>query len=70
MTAAIILWNTVYLDRTVTALRQDGYAIDDKLLPHIAPVHWNHINLTGDYSWRQNKRVEKGRFRPLRMPKA
>ena len=23
-----------------------------------------HINLTGDYSWRQNKRVEKG-FRSL-----
>jgi TnpA family transposase len=70
VTAAIILWNTVYLDRAVAALRQNGYAIDDKLLPHIAPVHWNHINLTGDYSWRQNKRVEKGRFRPLRMPKA
>jgi hypothetical protein len=70
VTAAIILWNTVYLDRAVMALRQSGYALDDALLPHIAPVHWNHINLTGDYSWRQNKRVEKGRFRPLRMPKA
>jgi hypothetical protein len=22
----------------------------------------------GDYSWRQNKRVEKGGFRPLRIP--
>ena len=70
VTAAIILWNTVYLDRAVMALRQSGYKIDGALLPHIAPVHWNHINLTGDYSWRQNKRVEKGRFRPLRMPKA
>ena len=70
VTAAIILWNTVYLDRAVMALRQSGYAIDDALLPHIAPVHWNHINLTGDYSWRQNKRVEKGRFRPLRMHKS
>ena len=69
VTAAIILWNTA-LDRAMTALRQGGYAIDDRLLPHIAPVHWNHINLTGEYSWRQNKRVEKGRFRPLRMPKA
>ena len=38
------------------------------LLKHVAPVHWNHINLTGDYSWRQNKRVEKGVFRPLRKP--
>jgi hypothetical protein len=38
------------------------------LLNHVAPVHWNHINPTGDYSWRQNKRVEKGRLRPLRKP--
>jgi hypothetical protein len=40
------------------------------LYENIAPVHWNHINLTGDYSWRQNKRVEKGNLRPLRMPMA
>jgi len=64
--AAIILWNTVYVGRAVTALREDNRAIDEALLPHGAPVHWNHINLTGDYSWRQNKRVEKGGFRPLR----
>jgi hypothetical protein len=30
------------------------------LLAHIAFVHWNHIDLVGNYSWRQNKRVEKG----------
>jgi hypothetical protein len=34
---------------------------------HVAPVHWTHINLTGDYSWRQNKRIEKGRFPALRI---
>jgi len=64
--AAIILWNTVYLARAVGALREQGQDIDHALLKHIAPVHWGHINLTGDYSWRQNKRVEKGGFRPLR----
>jgi TnpA family transposase len=64
--AAIILWNTVYLERAVAALRQHGQVIDEGLLPHVAPIHWNHINLTGDYTWRQNKRVEHGGFRPLR----
>ena len=63
---AIILWNTVYLERTVNALRQHGRVIDEGFLPHVAPIHWNHINLTGDYTWRQNKRVEQGGFRPLR----
>jgi TnpA family transposase len=62
--AAIILWNTVYLERAIGALRQHGRQIDEGLLKHLAPVHWNHINLTGDYYWRQNKRVEKGGFRP------
>lgn len=64
--AAIVLWNTVYLERAVDALRHQGRAVDEALLTHVAPIHWNHINLTGDYTWRQNKRVEKGGFRPLR----
>ena len=70
VTAAIILWNTVYLEPAIQALRDSGRPIEDAWLPHIAPVHWNHINLTGDYSWRQNKRVGKGGLRPLRKPRA
>jgi hypothetical protein len=65
--AAIILWNTVYLERAIGALRQQGRQVDEGLLKHLAPVHWNHINLTGDYSWRQNKHVEKSGFPPLRI---
>jgi TnpA family transposase len=32
--AAIILWNTVYLDRAIQSLRTTGQDIDEKLLPH------------------------------------
>ena len=67
--AAIILWNTVYLERAVQALRDSGKNIDERLLPHLSPLSWEHINLTGDYIWRQNKQVEQGKFRPLRMPR-
>ncbi|AVI21843.1 hypothetical protein BCV75_11220 (plasmid) [Xylella fastidiosa] len=66
--AAIILWNTVYLERAVQSLRDSGKNIDERLLPHLSPLGWEHINLTGDYIWRQNKQVEQGKFRPLRMP--
>jgi TnpA family transposase len=66
--AAIVLWNTVYLKRAIETLREDGRSIDDSLLPHLSPVGWEHINLTGDYVWHANKRVGKGRFRPLRRP--
>jgi len=64
--AAIILWNTVYLERATQSLKEHGLLIDETLLKHLSPLGWEHINLTGDYVWRQNKLVEKGKFRPLR----
>ena len=64
--SAIVLWNTVYLERAVQELRDSGKDVDDKLLTHLSPLGWEHINLTGDYIWRQSKQVEQGKFRPLR----
>jgi hypothetical protein len=66
---AIVLWNTVYLERAVHGLREQGQSVDEYLLAHLSPLGWEHINLTGDYVWHSNKRVAKGRFRPLRSPK-
>jgi TnpA family transposase len=63
--AAIVLWNTVYLDRAIRALREQSQSVDEKLLAHLSPLGWEHINLTGDYVWHSDKRVAKGRFRPL-----
>ena len=62
------LWNTVYLQRATGALRIPGQARDDALLQYLSPLGWEHINLTGDYVWRQSRRLEDGKFRPLRMP--
>jgi hypothetical protein len=67
VTAAIALWNTVYLERAVDALRSEGQAADTALLPHLSPLGWEHINLTGDYLWRNTMKVGKGNFRPLRQ---
>ena len=64
--AAIVLWNTVYLERAVQSLRKSGIDIDETLLQHLSPLGWEHINLTGDYIWRQSKPIEQGQFRPLR----
>ena len=65
--SVIVLWNTTYLERAVQALRDSGKDVNDRLLPHLSPLGWEHINLTGDYIWRQSKQVEQGKFRPLRM---
>ena len=56
------------LERAIAALRRHRQ-IDDALLAYVAPLGWNHINLTGDYTWHSNKRVAKGGFRPLRIPR-
>lgn len=47
--AAILLWNTVYLERAVQALRDAGKDMDNALLQHLSPLGWEPINLTGDY---------------------
>ena len=65
-TAAIVLWNTVYIERAISALRQHGEEIDNNLLQYLSPLGWEHINLTGDYIWETAKKTEKGTFRPLR----
>jgi TnpA family transposase len=66
VTAAIVLWNTVYLDRALDALRRRGETVPDALLTHIAPLGWQHINLTGDYLWEADAAVGRHEFRPLR----
>jgi hypothetical protein len=65
VTAAIVLWNTVYLERVTRTMRTGGTAVDEALLQYLSPLGWEHINLTGDYLWRSPK-VGKGKFRPLR----
>ncbi len=64
--AAIVLWNTVYLERAVNALRTHDQPVNDDLLQHLSPLGWDHINLTGDYTWKSHRSVERGQFRALR----
>jgi hypothetical protein len=51
VTAAIVLWNTVYLGRALDVIHRRGDVLPDELLARLAPLGWQHINLTGDYLW-------------------
>lgn len=53
MIAAIVYWNTVYMERAVQHLRSTGVDVHHDLLAHVAPLGWSHISLTGDYLWEQ-----------------
>jgi hypothetical protein len=61
---AIILWNTVYLERAIQALRDTGQDIDEKLLPHLSPLGWGSTLLAitsgGNTSW--SNRASSGRY--------
>jgi TnpA family transposase len=67
VTAAIVLWNTVYLERAVQALKERGQPVDEESLQHLSPLGWEHINLTGDYVWPNAMAIAKRKLRPLRV---
>lgn len=66
ITAAITLWNTVYIENAINQLKKKGLPLNDQLLSHLSRLSWEHINLTGDYIWRNNKKLAEGKYRPLR----
>ena len=65
VTAAIVLWNTVYLEHAIKHLQQHQ-DIDPGLFQHLSPLGWGHINLTGDYTWTRRRNAEN--LRPLHQP--
>lgn len=60
VTAAIVLWNTVYPERATKPLREKGKLPDDGMLQFLSPLDRERINLTGDYVWRQQRKTEGG----------
>ncbi len=67
--AAVILWNTVYLNRAIAALRETE-DVPDHFFAHLSPLGWEHINLTGDYVWSSADEMTENHdgYRPLRPP--
>ncbi len=49
--SAIILWNTVYIEKAVNYLRQTDENFNEELISNLSPLGWEHINLTGGYTW-------------------
>lgn len=66
LVAAIILWNTVYIERSVEALRDHGIEIPEEYLKHLSPLGWEHIGLTGEYRWHLEEATALRDLRPFR----
>ncbi|CAO3405467.1 Mobile element protein [Azospirillum palustre] len=53
------------MERAIDASRAGGERIPDEVLSHLAPLGWQHINLTGDYLWNTNRVPNTTGYRPL-----
>ena len=65
--SSIVLWNTVCLERAVSALRENGQTVTEEALAHLSPLKWDHINLTGDYRWPKDTGLGRRKRRPLEV---
>jgi hypothetical protein len=68
LVAAIILWNSRYLAAAFDSLDQRGEPLAPEIKKHTVPLGWEHISLTGDYVWNDQRQPAPGELRPLRRP--
>lgn len=64
--AAIMFWNTLYMEKAAAHLDRQGQITDPNLLSHTSPLGWEHIILTGDYDWHSGA-AERKIARPLHL---
>jgi TnpA family transposase len=43
VTNAVVLWNTMYFQKTLEKLKQDGFIISDEDVSRLSPLHYKHI---------------------------
>ena len=68
VTNAIIVWNTVYIEKVVKQLRQEGLFISDEDLKSIWPTRHLHLNVYGKYMFDLIRIGQIQALRPLRQP--
>jgi TnpA family transposase len=63
---AIIIWNTMYMQRALAHLRQTGQPVHDADVARLAPLGHAHLNVLGRYTFALHEPITQGAWRPLR----
>jgi TnpA family transposase len=63
---AVILWNTIYMDRALQHIRATGQAVNPEDEARLSPLKHEHVNVLGRHQFRLPEAVKQGSFRPLR----
>jgi TnpA family transposase len=51
LAAIIIYWNTDQIGKAISRRKREGLSCPPELLPHMSPLGWGHILITGEYRW-------------------
>ena len=65
---AIVLWNTIYMEKALKQLRSQGMEVKDSDVQRLWPLNYKHINFLGRYSFNLPESVANGELRPLNNP--
>ena len=63
---AVIVWNTVYMQAALEALREEGYPVREEELGHLSPARFAHIYRYGRYHFDLDAARSRPGLRPLR----
>jgi TnpA family transposase len=66
LTNTVIVWNTVYMQAALEALREEGYPVKDEDLVHLSPARFAHIHRYGRYHFDVETARSRRGLRPLR----
>jgi TnpA family transposase/site-specific recombinase XerD len=62
----IVLWNTVYMNAAIEALRAQGVSVAPEDIARLSPFGHKHINYLGHYSFILSEIIRQGGLRPFR----
>ncbi len=65
---AVILWNTIYMQDVLDALRAAGKEVLASDVARLSPLISQHINFSGTYHFNLPDHLSSGQHRPLRTP--
>ena len=67
LTNAVIVWNTVYMQAALDAIRREGYPVQEEDLAHLWPIRFAHIHRHGKYEFNVEAARMRAGLRPLRQ---
>lgn len=64
---AVILWNTIYMDRIVQHLNSTGHVLLPDDVARLSPLQYGHINVLGRHHFNLPAPLKEGEYRALRQ---